>query len=260
VIPPGIPDAGPDQHICIGDTAHLTGTFQNAGGLHWSTLGDGIFLPNPNLASVMYAPGVNDSLSGGVFVVLVTTGACLNLTDTMFIAISQFPAANAGNDAILTQGPNVGESVQLNGAVAYATGGIWTTSGTGTFSPNQHVLNAVYIPSAADYDLDSIVLTLTTVGGCMVESDYLVIHIEPLSFPNAISPYPGSPGMNDYFEIKNLPPNSQLKIWDRWGLLVFSTDYYRNDWDAAETRGDMFYYILSTGLREYHGWIKVFRE
>lgn len=260
VIPPGIPVAGADQILCIGDTAHLSGTYQNAGGLHWSTLGDGTFLPNANLPSVIYVPGISDSTSGGVQIVLITTGACLNLTDTVHLSIYQYPTVFAGNDTILTQGPTSGATIPLNGIIANATGGIWTTSGSGTFSPSDTSLNAVYTPSIQDYDLDSVVLTLTTVGGCLIVSDYLVIDFAAFSIPNVITPYPASPGMNDFFEIKNLPPGSKLKIWDRWGLLVYVSDDYRNDWDAAELKADTFYYILTTNKKEYHGFIKVIRE
>ena len=94
----------------------------------------------------------------------------------------------------------------------------------------------------------------------MPESDFLVIHFVPLILPNVITPYPLSPGENEYFFINNLPPNSKLKIWDRWGTLVFVTDYYLNDWDAAELKGDVYYYALITEAKEFHGWIKVIRD
>jgi trimeric autotransporter adhesin len=45
-----------------------------------------------------------------------------------------------------------------------ATGGTYTTSGTGTFSPNASTLNATYTPSAADAAAGTVTLTLTTTG------------------------------------------------------------------------------------------------
>ena len=65
----------------------------------------------------------------------------------------------------------------------------------------------------------------------------LIIEFTPFSVPNVFTPYPASPGSNDYFEIKNLPPNTGLKIWNRWGLVIFSTEDYLNDWEAAWTAG-----------------------
>jgi hypothetical protein len=262
VIPPGTPDAGADQVICFGDSAFLVGTFQNAGGLHWDTLpgSNGTFLPDANTDIVTYVPGHNDSLAGAANIILTTTGACLNLTDTIHIAINHLPTVFAGNDTSLTEGPDAGSVVTLNGVVTNVTGGTWTTSGTGSFSPDNVSLNASYTPSTADFSLDSVIITLTTVGGCRVLSDYLVIDIAPFSIPNVFTPYPTSPGFNDFFVIKNLPPNSKLKIWDRWGLIVFDTDYYLNDWDAAELKSDTYYYVLTTTKKEYHGFIKVIRS
>ncbi len=262
VIPPGIPDGGNDLIICIGDSAHLTGTFQNAGGLHWDTLpgSDGTFLPDANTDIVTYVPGHNDSISGNAQIILITTGACLNLTDTINITIGQYPTVFAGYDTTLTEGPDAGSVVSLNGLVTNVTGGSWTTSGTGTFSPNNNTLNATYTPSAADFNEDSIIITLTTVGGCRIISDYLLIDIAPFIIPNVFTPYPTSPGFNDFFVIPNLPPNTKLKIWDRWGLLVFDTDYYLNDWDAAELKADTYYYLLTTTKKEFHGFIKVIRS
>jgi len=53
----------------------------------------------------------------------------------------------------------------LNGSVGgTATGGTYTTSGTGTFSPNATTLNATYLPSAADATAGTVTITLTTAG------------------------------------------------------------------------------------------------
>ncbi len=259
VIPPGTPNGGQDQLICIGDSAHLTGTVLNAGGLQWSTLGDGTFLPGTSALIVTYAPGPNDSLAGGTQLVVVSTGACYNLTDTVNISIGQIPTVYAGTDTLLTGGSSSGVTIQLNGVVMNATGH-WTSTGTGTFSPDDNTLNAVYTPSTTDFDLDSVTLTLTTVGGCLTLSDQLVIVFSPFEIPNVITPYPESPGLNDFFVIKNLPAGTKLKIWDRWGLLVFESDNYLNDWDAAELKAETYYYLLSTGKKEYKGFIRVIRE
>ena len=69
------------------------------------------------------------------------------------------PTANAG-------GPysSCGD-VHLNGSIANATTGTWTTSGSGTFDPNNTTLTATYHPSAADLAAGSVTLTLTTDPG-----------------------------------------------------------------------------------------------
>ncbi|MDO7845441.1 T9SS type A sorting domain-containing protein [Hymenobacter sp. M29] len=53
----------------------------------------------------------------------------------------------------------------LAGAIAgTATGGIYTSSGTGTFSPSATALNATYTPSAADVTAGTVTITLTPTG------------------------------------------------------------------------------------------------
>jgi hypothetical protein len=54
---------------------------------------------------------------------------------------------------------------QLAGTIAgTSTGATYTTSGTGTFSPNATTLNATYTPSAADVAAGTVTLTLTPTG------------------------------------------------------------------------------------------------
>jgi gliding motility-associated-like protein len=62
-----------------------------------------------------------------------------------------------------------------------ATGGTWS-GGTGTYSPNNSTLNAVYTPSAAEYAADSVILTLTTndpAGPCTYASSSVTLHFYP---------------------------------------------------------------------------------
>ncbi len=55
----------------------------------------------------------------------------------------------------------------LHGAVGGSPSSIiWSTNGTGTFSPNLNTLGATYIPSAADYYNGGVTLTLTASGNC----------------------------------------------------------------------------------------------
>ncbi|MFN8145741.1 MAG: gliding motility-associated C-terminal domain-containing protein [Bacteroidia bacterium] len=261
VIPPGIPNAGPDLLICLGDSVMLNGTQQNAGGLIWTTLGNGTFSPSNGIPTPYYVPGIQDTSAGFAQIVLTTTGACLNLTDTLLLNIEGLPSLYAGKDTVVTSGPNTGVNLPLTPLVVNSPTIIWTSTGTGTFSPSDTSANATYTPSEADFALDSVILTITATGGCITLTDQLKIEFTPFVIPNVFTPYPNSPGYNDYFEIKNLPVNSKLKIWDRWGLIVYVTDNYRNDWDAALLKSDTYYYLLILeDNKEYHGWIQVIRD
>lgn len=50
---------------------------------------------------------------------------------------------------------------------------------------------------------------------------------EPI-LPNVFSP--NQDGVNDIYNIKNLPENSTLEVFNRWGNLVFTQQPYQNNW------------------------------
>ncbi len=54
-------------------------------------------------------------------------------------------------------------------------------------------------------------------------------------FPNIITP--NLDGINDFFEIENLPENTEVIILNRWGNVVFSSMNYQNNWDGKDTSG-----------------------
>jgi gliding motility-associated-like protein len=54
-------------------------------------------------------------------------------------------------------------------------------------------------------------------------------------FPNVFTP--NSDGINDFFEIENLPENTEVIILNRWGNVVFSSSNYQNNWDGKDTSG-----------------------
>lgn len=91
VIPPGMADAGQDTVLCVGDPVSLNGSQQNGTGILWSTLGDGTFVPDNTTAQAVYQPGVNDTTNGSATLVLSTTGACLDGTDTMVVSLTCIP-------------------------------------------------------------------------------------------------------------------------------------------------------------------------
>ncbi|MFM8431690.1 MAG: gliding motility-associated C-terminal domain-containing protein, partial [Bacteroidota bacterium] len=260
VIPPGTPDAGADVIACLGDVVQLTGNQLNATGLLWTTTGDGAFTPADTSASAVYSPGINDTTDRSNWIFLTTTGACYNLTDSLLITYTGIPIVYAGPDTLLTTGFTSNNSIVLQPNVTNVAGVIWSTTGSGYFEPSDTSLNASYVPSADDFSLDSIVITLTSIGSCQTASDEFVIEISPFIIPNVFTPFPASPGKNDFFVIKGLPEESRLRVYDRWGVLVFESTDYRNNWDAANLEAETFYYVLNSRGREFHGWIQVMRD
>lgn len=66
----------------------------------------------------------------------------------------------------------------------------------------------------------------------------------PVIIPNVFTP--NGDGINDVLAITNLNdhPNTKLSVINRWGVAVYSTDDYKNDWNGANvTPGDYFYVL-----------------
>ncbi|MBD2722841.1 Ig-like domain-containing protein [Hymenobacter armeniacus] len=80
---------------------------------------------------------------------------------------------------------------QLNGAIAgTATGAVYTSTGTGTFSPNATTLNATYTPSAADVAAGTVTITLTPTGPAAPCTSTGRVVLTLQAAPNAAFSYP----------------------------------------------------------------------
>lgn len=84
-----------------------------------------------------------------------------------------------------------------------------------------------------------------------------------LIIPNIITP--NSDGLNDLFEIQNLPENTEVIIFNRWGNLIFSSLNYQNNWNGKETSGKeladgVYYYKFKTTAGKIgYGFIHLIR-
>jgi hypothetical protein len=138
-------DAGASSTYCADiSSLNLNGSVNVATGGVWSTAGTGTFSDSVSLTS-SYQPSSADTAAGTVWLYLTSTGngACMAVVDSLMITLTNAPTVNAGADIqVCSTNPNA----SLNGVIAVASGGIWTSSGSGFFSPNSTSLNPVYIP------------------------------------------------------------------------------------------------------------------
>ena len=74
----------------------------------------------------------------------------------------------------------------MSGNIQFASGGVWQ-GGTGTYSPSNTSLNAIYTPSAAEISNGSVVLTLESTGNgsCLPVNDQVQITFTPAPIVNA---------------------------------------------------------------------------
>ncbi len=186
ILPAGTADAGSDVTVCANNAAvQLNGSV--GGGATsgvWSTDGSGVFYPADTVLDATYIPSPGDTAVGTVTLTL-TANSCNHAEDQMTITITPAPQVDAGQD-ITTCVDNL--DIQLDGHIWGGTNtGIWTTDGTGFFTPNNTALDAVYHASSQDSINGHVTLVLTSTnnGNCLVVSDTLEINILPAGIVDA---------------------------------------------------------------------------
>lgn len=98
-------------------------------------------------------------------------------------------------------------------------------------------------------------LAATNAIGCtLVSSQVLDIPESDGFIPNAISP--NGDGKNDTFALKM--GEVQLKIFNRFGKLVFESERYENNWGTDVSSGTYFYEIKLENGQLCKGWLEVF--
>jgi len=79
--------------------------------------------------------------------------------------------------------------------------------------------------------------------------------IPPIKIPNVFTPGKAD-GVNDVFVIENLPVNSNITIYNRWGRVVYQANDYKSDWDGGSVADGVYYYILTTpNGKQYKGTV-----
>lgn len=187
IVAPPIALAGSDTFACTNNaTVGLGGNILNATGGMWS--GPGTFNPNNTTYNATYTPTQAELDSGYAVLVLQTTGytLCSHDYDTVRINFAPGPVVNVGADMYVCRDT---PSVNVCGTVTIASGGVWSTSGSGLFtSPTQ--LCTDYAPSAADQAAGMVMLWMTSTGNgsCNPENDTLILYLTPPPNVAAIGP------------------------------------------------------------------------
>lgn len=180
-------NALPNQTVCANNnTVSLTGSITGFTSTpQWFSSGSGVFTNTANLVTT-YTPSAAEIAAGSTTISLTTlgNGVCPPSTSSIQVVILPSPTVNAGPDQNLCST----QIASLNGNVIGATNtGSWVSSGTGTFSPSNTVLNPTYAPSAADIAAGSVTLALTSTNNqsCLYASDLVTLFFQNPPLANA---------------------------------------------------------------------------
>ncbi|MFC5269533.1 gliding motility-associated C-terminal domain-containing protein [Adhaeribacter terreus] len=99
------------------------------------------------------------------------------------------------------------------------------------------------------------------IGECIVSDSVQVVFkdcSEDFMVPNIITP--NGDGQNETFMIRGtLPGEWHLRIYNRWGTLLYEDKAYRNNWPEKPPVDGTYYYILQKPdtNEQYKGWFEV---
>ncbi|MBK0383495.1 gliding motility-associated C-terminal domain-containing protein [Pedobacter sp. SD-b] len=171
------------------------------------------------------------------------------------ITVSDIPVVDAGQDLdILLSGEKQIDAKATGNGLKYK----WIPS---VGLSNDSIVN----PIASPKETTKYTLTVTSKEGCVVADQVTVtVHIDPY-IPNVFSP--NGDGINDTWVIKYLETfvNASIKIFNRYGQIVFSAKQYNTPWDGKFNNTDMpvgvYYYIIepNNGRNRYTGSITLLR-
>ena len=168
---PSTPIITSNSPVCAGSTLNLSATFLSGGSYSWN--GPNGFAGSTQTVSI---PSVTTT-EQGTYSVTVTKNGCTSSVAIKSVTVNIPSIASAGfNQTVCANN----STVALTGTVTGGTStGLWTSSGSGTFTPNTNSLTTNYIPSNADTTAGSVVLTLSSTnnGACPVSASSITITI-----------------------------------------------------------------------------------
>jgi len=197
VTDPAVVYAGPNDTICASALIlPLSGTVTPGYNTTWTSLGTGTIANTSSLITT-YTMSSNDTISGSVTFVLTSSGGgCANTSDTVTFIVLKGPNVFAGADINVCKNA----AIPLNGNITGVTNtGFWTTTGSGTFNPNNTTLNGFYQPSSSDTASTGIQLILESTNnkGCVPARDTINVNFinapsSAFTFTNACANQPVS--------------------------------------------------------------------
>lgn len=227
-------DAGSDTVVCGGTKIDKNFISTFGAQCSWSVInGDFNSIDSSNVASPSFSPTVTTTY------VLQKQQCGIFSYDTLLIHVLQHFPAIAPQDTLIC----VGDTISLNAA----NNCTWCAHGWNTGA------NSVQI-SVNPYQ--NTTYSFSQTDSCFTTSDAVMVNIEYCESPVVTTPNiftPNGDEINDVWlpTIKNELSLAKysLRIFNRWGILVFEADKFKNGWDGRTTSGiecveGTYYYVL----------------
>ncbi len=227
-------------------------TFCDGGSVDLSvTLADGQYAIWSNSATT----AVTLATTTGAYIVTVFDDHGCQQKDTINVTVLPLPVITVSNDTTVSLGSDV---------PLWASGGV-----TYQWDPETYLDNSNSATPTSVSPLQSIVYTVTGTddNGCSDTASVAITVVADHTLETVNLFTPNGDGVNDTWKIKNvnLYADCVVKIFNRWGIEVYSSTAYQNDWDGTYKGEKLpeatYYYFVTCGEdKEYDGAINILRN
>lgn len=222
------------------------------------------------------APGLNpgDANKSSVVVtptqttrykVLVENSVLGGCYDTTSILVKVVPLPII-SDVKVGPGPNdsyeipFGKSAQLTTVMGNAS----TKGYKYSWAPGKGLSDSTIAnPIANPLRTTNYTLTVADSAGNCISTKVVNVKVAPFTLPNIITP--NNDGKNDAFLFLGIQPNTSLKIFNRWGVLVKEYSSYDNSFKGEGVADGTYYYIIQEpsslpNAKSFKGWFEIVRD
>jgi gliding motility-associated-like protein len=200
-------------------------------------------LTNPNNIGDTLKP--QNEISGKIYYYSTNyIAGCHSIPVKVLAEVIELPLVNAGSDLFLT----AGEIAQFNGTAASGITTVWNPSidVETSNSPTSRLVAT---------DNRKYTLLATDQYGCKNQDEMTVTISNKLIISNILTP--NNDGDNDFWKIypSTYLRDTEVKVYDAFGRLVFETSNYLNNWDGTFEgkplpHGDYYYHVKNAEINE----------
>ncbi len=164
---------------CVGDVTNFSDLSMNVlGGDTYSWDFDGDLTEDDNTVG---STSFTYPSTGSYMATLTVDRAGCASTQTVQVDVVDPPTANAGSNFAICEGDVANLTAIIGGS---ATGGTWTTSGTGTFD-DPNLLTPTYTPAGGETGTITMTFTSTAAGTCVAAVSNVDVTIDPVATATA---------------------------------------------------------------------------
>lgn len=245
---PESPIASVDSLICESDSVQLFATTIEDAVYQW--VGPNGFSSNeqnPIIESI-------SSANNGTYTVSIETNGCPSTPSSVEVFVSEVPEFSLENlcinDRMMVTASHLGQILDN-------TNLIFAWIGPDGFSSSENPIDITGLEKGI------YTLTITNEFGCSAE-EFIDITKTICTIPKGLSP--NGDGLNDTFDLTDLGDNLKVKIYNRYGMVVYEMNGYANQWRGQDKKGNLlpsatyYYYVEFDNGEGRTGWVYLTHE